>query len=105
VAPETLPREQAKGLPKIDIPVILIGRLAVQLSAQGQGLGELLLLNALSRADFLSRNVGIRLVEVDAINDKAKQFYEGYGFAALADNPRHLFLPLSAVRNLNLPAL
>jgi GNAT superfamily N-acetyltransferase len=105
VAPETLPPEQAKGLPKIDVPALLIGQLAVQLSTQGQGLGELLLLNALSRAEFLSRSVGIRMVEVDALNDRAKQFYESYGFVPLSDSPRHLFLPLSVVRKLNLPLL
>src|SRR5690606_23631480 len=44
---DALPEEQAKGLPRIDVPVVLIGRLAVDLSTQGQGMGEFLLIDAL----------------------------------------------------------
>ncbi len=52
---EALPKEQAKGLPRIDIPVALLGRLAVDSSVQGQKLGELLLLDALRRAEYLAQ--------------------------------------------------
>ena len=47
VSYDALPAEQAKGLPTIDIPVVLLGRLAVDRGAQGQGLGEYLLMDAL----------------------------------------------------------
>jgi GNAT superfamily N-acetyltransferase len=102
---EALPNDQAKGLPPIDIPVVLIGRLAVDLSAQGEGLGEFLLIDALRRAEYLADRIGIQAVEVDAINEAAKRFYERYGFLSLADDPHHLFLPMKVIRRLKLPPL
>jgi GNAT superfamily N-acetyltransferase len=55
-----LPDDQAKGLPRIDMPVILLGRLAVHQSVRGQGLGSLLLIDALKRSEDLAQQVGIR---------------------------------------------
>ncbi len=91
---ESLPEDQAKGLPQIDMPVVLIGRLAVDCSVQGQKLGEFLLIDALRRAEYLAGKIGIRAVEVDAINQTAKRFYERYGFLTMSDDPQHLFLPM-----------
>lgn len=102
---EALPNEQAKGLPPIDIPVVLIGRLAVDLSAQGERLGEFLLIDALRRAEYLADRIGIQAVEVDTINEAAKQFYERYGFLSLTDDPHHLLLPMKVIRKLKLPPL
>jgi GNAT superfamily N-acetyltransferase len=95
---EDLPGDQAKGLPRIDVPVILLGRLAIDRSVQGQGLGSLLLIDALRRSELLAEQVGIRAVEVDAIDDAARAFYLKFGFQPLLDDPRHLFLPMSTVR-------
>lgn len=105
VSYDALPADQAKGLPRIDVPVILLGRLAVDRSAQGQGLGEHLLLDALRRANYIAEHIGVRAVEVDAIDDAAKRFYLKYGFTAMLDDPRHLFLPMQVVRKLQLPPL
>ncbi|MBC7964785.1 MAG: GNAT family N-acetyltransferase [Fuerstia sp.] len=102
---ESLPTDQAKGLPQIDMPVVLIGRLAVDQSVQGQKLGEFLLIDALRRAEYLAAKIGIRAVEVDAINQSAKHFYERYGFLTLSDDPHHLFLLMSIIRKLQLPPL
>lgn len=102
---EALPEDQAKGLPHIDMPVVLIGRLAVDRSVQGQGLGEFLLIDALRRAEYLASKIGIRAVEVDAINEDAKRFYERFGFLTLKDDPRHLFLSMTVIRKLQLPPL
>ena len=102
---ESLPTDQAKGLPQIDMPVVLIGRLAVDRSVPGQKLGEFLLIDALRRAEYLAGKIGIRAVEVDAINQAAKLFYERYGFLALSDDPHHLFLPMNIIRKLQLPPL
>ncbi|MEY3457843.1 MAG: hypothetical protein RL215_1000 [Planctomycetota bacterium] len=102
---DTLPEEHAKGLPRIDVPVVLIGRLAVDVSVQGQGLGEFLLIDALRRAEYLAARIGIRAVEVDAINASARKFYRKYGFISLKDDSRHLFLPLHVIRKLQLPPL
>ena len=72
VSYEDLPEEEAKGLPNVEIPVVLLGRLAVERSAQGQGLGEHLLFDALRRVSQVSQQIGIRAVEVDAIDDRAQ---------------------------------
>jgi GNAT superfamily N-acetyltransferase len=99
---EDLPDDQAKGLPRIDVPVVLLGRLAVDRSAQGCGLGSLLMIDALRRIELLAEQVGIRTVEVDAIDDAARNFYLKFGFVPLLDDPHHLFLPMSALRQLGL---
>ncbi len=103
VSHEVLPSDLAKGLPRLDVPVVLLGRLAVDKSIQGQGLGALLLLDALARSAHVSHQVGVRAVEVDAIDEAARSFYMKYGFTTLRDDPRHLFLPMHVIRKLNLP--
>lgn len=102
---ELLPEDQLKGLPRINMPVVLIGRLAVDRSVQRHRLGEYLLIDALRRAEYLSNKIGIRAVEVDAIDEVASRFYKRYGFLALNDDPRHLLLPMHVIRKLKLPPL
>lgn len=102
---ETLPPEQSKGLPHIDVPVVLLGRLAIDRTAQGQGLGSLLLVDALRRAELVATQVGVRAVEVDAIDESARRFYTKFGFTSLLDDRNHLFLSIKAVRALELPPL
>ena len=99
---EELPEEQTRGLPRIDVPVVLLGRLAVDQSVRGRGLGALLLIDALRRSLEVSTQVGIRAVEVDAMDERARQFYLKYGFVSLVDDPRHLYLSMHVVRKLKL---
>lgn len=105
VAYASLPTDLAKGLPRIDVPVILIGRLAVDRTMHGQGLGTFLLADALQRILRFSAEVGLRGVEVDAINPAACQFYSKFGFVRLLDDPLHLFLPLQAINRARLVSL
>jgi GNAT superfamily N-acetyltransferase len=105
VSYEALPEEQSKGLPTIDVPVILLGRLAVDKTVQRQGLGEHLLIDALRRANHVSQYVGVRAVEVHALDAEAQRFYLRYGFVSLRDDRCHLFLSMQAVRQLRLPPL
>ena len=102
---QSLPEDQAKGLPQIDVPVVLIGKLAVDHTIKGQHLGEFLLIDALRRAEYLANKIGIRAVEVDAIHEHAQTFYRRFGFLSLKDDPNHLFLPLNVIRKLKLPPL
>ncbi len=99
---QDLPADQAKGLPRIDVPVILLGRLAVDRTAQGAGLGSLLLVDVLRRSTLLSEIVGVRAVEVEAVDDAARGFYLKYGFTPLLDDPLHLILPIQVIRKLGL---
>jgi GNAT superfamily N-acetyltransferase len=102
---DVLPDSEAKGLPHLDVPVVLIGRLAVDRSVQGQGLGSLLLVDALRRSADISLQLGIRAVEVDAIDEAARNFYMKFGFRPLLDDPRHLFMPMHEIRKLRLEPL
>jgi GNAT superfamily N-acetyltransferase len=102
---EDLPDAEAKGLPRLDVPVVLLGRLAVDRSAQGQGLGALLLVDALRRTLHISEDVGIRAVEVDAIDEAARQFYLKFGFRSLLDDTQHLMMPIHEIRKLKLDPL
>jgi len=58
-----------------------------------------------SIAESLANKVGIRAVEVHALNNAARQFYEKYGFLPLLDDTQHLFLPMHVIRKLKLPPL
>ncbi|TPJ39185.1 GNAT family N-acetyltransferase [Mesorhizobium sp. B2-5-13] len=74
------------------IPMVVLGRLAVDASWQGKGLGAALLQDAVLRAARAATILGIRGVFVHAISDEAKAFYEHYGFAASPKNPMTLSL-------------
>ena len=102
---DALLEEQAKGLPIIDIPVVLLGQLAVDKTVQGQGLGQFLLIDALRRVVHISEHIGVRAVEVDAIDDDDRQFYLKFGFVSLLGDQQHLFLPMQVIRKLKLPPL
>ena len=97
VAVANLPKDVAKRLPKHPVPVILLGRLAVDQKASGQGLGKALLRDALCRSLELSKQLGLFAVEVLAIDAEAQAFYRKYGFVSLADNELHLFLPMKTI--------
>ena len=87
-----LPREWAKKLPR-RIPGVRLGRLAVDRACQGQGLGELLLMDALTRAARIHREAGGIGLFVDAIDQQAAGYYRQFGFVALPENPLLLFFP------------
>ena len=89
-------------LPRYPIPVVLLGRLAVDKAAKGQKLGEGLLLDALKRAISIADQLGIYAVEVYALSESARAFYQKYGFVELSDDRLHLHLPLKTVKKLDL---
>ena len=76
------------------IPVIVLGRLAVDHRVQGMKVGAALLQDAINRALAVSRNAGVRAVVVHALDDRAKCFYEHYGFRSSPLNPMTLMLRL-----------
>ena len=100
VSYNSLASDQARGIPKVDVPVVLLGKLAVSRSFQRRGLGGMLLTDALRRVSALADKIGIRAVEVDAIDDEARNFYLKHGFVSLIDNRDHLWLPIQVVRRL-----
>lgn len=68
------------------VPVLVLVQLAVDRSAQGIHLGSALLQDAVKRAAAVADNAGVRALLVHALHDRAKAFYEGYGFQA---SPMH----------------
>ena len=98
-----LPTEliQRLHLPKYDrLPATLLGRLARSKEFKGEGIGELLLMDALKRALEHSRNIASVAVVVDAIDEKAHAFYQRYGFIDVPDKPDRLFIPMQTVASL-----
>jgi predicted GNAT family N-acyltransferase len=94
---ESLPDTSQKGLPAYPIPAILIGKLAVDSAAKGQGLGTELLVDALLRAVKASQDVAVFAVRVDAIDSTARDFYLKYEFIPFQDQPLSLFLPVKTI--------
>ena len=81
------------------IPAALLGRLATDVNHRTAGLGKLLVANCLERVAHLSEEIGVHLVVVDALNERARAFYENhFGFQPLADDPDHLYLPVKTIK-------
>ena len=78
------------------VPVMVLARLAVDLRAQGIKLGASLLQDAVNRAVMVAENAGVRALLVHALNDKAKEFYEHYGFQSSSLNAMTLMLRLNS---------
>lgn len=79
------------------IPVRVLARLAVDVRAQGMKLGAALLHDEMSRYVRVSSNTGVRAMLVHALNHRAREFYEYYGFKASPVNPMTLILRIDPV--------
>ncbi len=89
-----LPAELAKRLPHYPVPAAVLGRLAVDRSCQGRGVGEFLLLDAVRRVLRASVSMAVYALIVDAKNESAKRFYERFGFLEFPNTARRMYLPL-----------
>ena len=92
------PQRLGKGLAKHPIPLMLLARLAVATSWQGEGLGSGLLKDAMLRTVQAADIAGIRAMAVHAKDDAARAFYERCGFVPAPTDPYHLFVLLKGVR-------
>ena len=90
---ELSPELQSK-LPKYPVPAARMGRLAVSTAHQGCGYGDLLVGHAVSRCLALREELGIRILIVDALHDKAAAFYLNYGFRYCNEQANSLYLTL-----------
>lgn len=98
---ELVPNEIRKKLPRSyqAIPTILLGRLAIDNKFQRQGIGKLILVDALKRCYELSKTIGSFAVVVDPIDKDAEIFYDKYGFIKLPDRGK-MFLPMKTIGQL-----
>lgn len=82
----------------VPVMVMVLARLAIDHRAQGVKLGGALLQDAVHRAVTVSQNTGVRALLVHALHDRAKAFYEHYGFQASPLHPMTLMLRLHTVK-------
>jgi GNAT superfamily N-acetyltransferase len=95
---QSLPADVAKRLGRYEhMPVILLGRLALDGRYQGQGLGRTLLADALLKAYAVTATVAAFAVVVDAKDDAARAFYERNDFRRMADDEHRLFIPMQRI--------
>lgn len=94
---ERTPAVVKRGLARYEVPVFRLGRLAVDRSVQGQGLGGQLLLAAGRRCLRVAAEAGGVALLIDAKNERVARWYAGYGAVALEDAPLSLFLPFKTI--------
>lgn len=96
-----VPPDIAKRLPRYpQLPVTLLGRLAVDERFRGKGLGQFLLMDALHRSQQAAAGIAAMAVVVDAKDETASAFYQRYGFAPLNARAGRLFLPMKTIATL-----
>ena len=93
--PETLQKKFPKNY--TNIPVTLLGRLAVDNTYKGAGLGKLLLIDAMYRSYQATHTIGSFALVVDPIDDTAISFYAKYGFILIPQSGK-MFLPMQTIK-------
>ena len=96
---ENFPSKWAKKYPS-KVPGVKLARLAVALEWQGQGVGQILMVEAMERSLLIADNAGVIGLFVDAKNDRVKTYYERYGFISFEKTPLTMFLPLSTIKEI-----
>lgn len=101
IAVEELPPDLMKRLPRYgQLPVTLLGRLAVDRKVGRQGVGEFLLVDALRRSLEAAQQIAAMAVIVDAKDERAERFYRHFDFMPFQQTPLRLFLPMGHVARL-----
>ena len=94
---EATPKSMRRNMPD-PLPVLLLGRLAVDKRYRNKGFGQALLRDAMIRAVNVSGNAGVFAMLVHALNDQAKQFYLSRGFVESPLQPMTLMMTIETVR-------
>lgn len=81
-----------KGMPHYPVPVVLLARLAVDVSVARRGLGAWLLRDAMTRTLAAARTIGVRAMVVHAIDEDARAFYMRHGLQPSPTDPLHLMI-------------
>ena len=97
IAYERAPEVIKRGLARHDLPVFRLGRLAIDLSVQSQGLGGQLLLAAGRRCLLVAAQVGGVALLIDAKNERVAEWYANYGAVPLLDAHLSLLLPFKTI--------
>lgn len=94
---ELIDEALTKRLPRYPLPCVVIGRFAVDLKTQGQGIGKYLLAHALRQVAKVSQLIGVNFVVIHAKDQKAASFYKRFGFTELSSNPLTLVYPVNQI--------
>ena len=97
IAYERAPEVIKRGLARHDVPVFRLGRLAIELSVQRQGLGGQLLLAAGRRCLLVAAQAGGVALLIDARNERVAEWYDNYGAVPLLDAHLSLLLPFKTI--------
>lgn len=95
---EGAPAALVRGMPAHPVGMVLLARLAIDRSAQGRGSGALLLAEALRKAVQAGEAAAARLVVVDALDDRAVDFYLHHGFLLAPEQDRRLYRRMKDIR-------
>ncbi len=98
ISKEDTPQRVGKGLANHPVPVVILARLAVDKIEQGSGLGKALLRDALVRIVAAADSIGGRAIFVHAKHERAKSFYEHFGFEPSPIDPLHLYLLIKDIK-------
>lgn len=93
----TLPGKVRRNAPN-PVPAVLMGRLAIDVKAQGSGLGRFLVRDAILSTLAAADRIGVRILLVHALHDQVATFYEELGFTRSPTDPLHLYLLLADAR-------
>jgi GNAT superfamily N-acetyltransferase len=99
ISHEAAPKAMRRNMPN-PLPVLLLGRLAIDKRYHNKGIGQALLRDAMIRTVNVSSDAGIFAILVHALNDQAKQFYLSRGFVESPLQPMTLMMTIETVRSI-----
>jgi GNAT superfamily N-acetyltransferase len=99
ISHEASPKEMRRNMPD-PLPVLLLGRLAIDMEYHNKGLGSALLRDAMIRAVHVASDTGVFAVLVHALSDEAKKFYLSRGFVESPLQPMTLMMTLKTVKEI-----
>ncbi len=85
---EELPPRCGRGLPRYEIGMVLLARLAIHQGNQGTGMGRALLIEAIERAAAAGEHAAARFISADPIDENAQSFYSAFGFRPVSGDDR-----------------
>lgn len=98
IAHQQSPKKLNRNMPD-PLPILLMGRLAIDKNYQGLGLGAALLKDAMLRCLNIANDAGIVALVVHALHENAKQFYLQYGFLPSPNDELTLILPIATMKD------
>lgn len=96
---DSAPKKMRRNMPN-QLPILLLGRLAIDKKYQGQGIGNSLLRDAMLRAIHVSQDAGIFAILIHALSDNAKKWYLSRGFVESPLQPMTLMMTLETIKSI-----